>query len=417
MITFVNCVNTLKYNDYHSSIKKRIKTNNNCENSKNLYELDKYAQMNKMFISFKGIEKINNIYPKHTADNYSGCMLGAAIGDAFGKTVEYDSIDNIRETYGLKGITELMTPKGIAEISEDTQLSMFTADGIIKSAIRQNNDDNMPDIRYVHDSYKDWMITQQENYAPTQKGWISNIEDLYQKRGYRLQCEKALKSGKMGSIERPINNIKGSDGVMRTAPAGLKYYKNPQIAFEAGARCAAITNGSPAAYLSAGLYSAVIANIIQGKDMKTAVDDSLKILKSYKDHEEILELVEKAKKLAGSHLLERIAINKIGAGWNADEAVAIGIYAALKHPDDFKKAVLTSANHSGDSDTTAGITGGLVGAYIGEKQIPDDWKYKVEFCFELDEISRDLFTKASEIENSDKKYPLPVIKKKTSFFD
>ena len=412
MITSVNNINFTKYTNF-IPVQTKTKTALPVKtSSRNLDELTKMAQMNKMQVSFSGGRKPEKVYTKHTPDNYSGCMIGAAIGDAIGRPVECDSIDKIRDIYGLKGVTDIQTVNGIAPISEDTQLSIFTADGLIKSAIKSGNDDIMPDLRDVYASYQDWLKTQQEQFTPSKNGWVSNIQALHSKRGQRLICAGALASGMPGSMEFPINGIKGSDGVMRTAPAGLKYYKDPEIAFEAGARCVSLTNGSPDAYLPAGLYSAIVANIIQGKDMPTAVDDSLRILKKYRYHEGTYKLVDKAADLSDSHMISRAAINKIGAGWNADEAIAIGVYCAMKTPDDFKTAVLAAVNHSGDSDTTGGIAGGIVGAFVGEEKIPDDWKYKVELCFELDEISKDLFNNAREIENVKEKYPVTIKKKK-----
>ena len=115
-----------------------FKENFNIKSSKNIYELNKLAQINKMNVSFSALKRREEpVYTKHTPDNFSGCMLGSAIGDAMGKPVEYANIDTIRETYGRKGITDLVVNEnGVAEVSEDTQLSMFTADGIIKSALR-----------------------------------------------------------------------------------------------------------------------------------------------------------------------------------------------------------------------------------------------------------------------------------------
>lgn len=412
MITSVNNINFSKYTNFTTVQNKPPKTSPVFESSRNIDELTKIAEMNKMSVSFKAARRQEKVYPKHTPDNYSGCMIGAALGDAVGRPVECISIDKIRDIYGRKGVTDIQTVNGIATITEDTQLAFFTADGLIKSALKNGNDDVMPDMRDVYASYQDWLKTQIGAFKPSKNGWVSNIPELHNKRGQRLVCESALAYGMPGSIEFPINDAKGADGVMRTAPVGLKYYKDPELAFEAGARCVSLTNGSPDAYLPAGLYSAIVANIIQGKDMAEAVEDAMNILKKYKHHETTFKLVDKAGDLSDSHMIPRTAINKIGAGWNADEAIAIGVYCALKSREDFKTAVLTAVNHSGDSDTTGGIAGGLVGAYLGEEKIPDDWKYQLELCFELDELSKDLFNKASEIENVKEKYPVTIKKKK-----
>jgi len=45
---------------------------------------------------------------KRNQEHYRGCLIGGTIGDAFGSTVEFLSIDAIREKYGSAGITDLV---------------------------------------------------------------------------------------------------------------------------------------------------------------------------------------------------------------------------------------------------------------------------------------------------------------------
>ena len=60
----------------------------------------------------------------------------------------------------------------------------------------------------------------------------------------------------------------------------------------------------------------------------------------------------------------------LGEGWVAEETLAIAIYCSLKYCDDFEKAIIASVNHSGDSDSTGAVTGNIMGAYLGLKNIP-----------------------------------------------
>lgn len=71
-------------------------------------------------------------------DLYIGSLLGGAIGDALGYTVEFMSLDQIKYRYGNEGITdlELDSTTGQAIISDDTQMTLFTADGMIWAYLR-----------------------------------------------------------------------------------------------------------------------------------------------------------------------------------------------------------------------------------------------------------------------------------------
>lgn len=63
----------------------------------------------------------------------------------------------------------------------------------------------------------------------------------------------------------------------------------------------------------------------------------------------------------------------LGGGWVADEALAIGVYCALVHEHNSRRALLLAANHGGDSDSTAAITGSILGAAHGLSCLPSEW--------------------------------------------
>lgn len=343
---------------------------------------------------------------RHTLDTYQGCLVGGAIGDALGWPIEFHHMPEIQARYGKDGITDLDIKHGKAEITDDTQMTIFTADGLLKSAINKFDENTIPDMRIVLNSYQDWLNTQKGQIPKEDKGWISKINDLYANRAPGGTCLSALHSGQEGSIEHPLNNSKGCGGVMRVAPVGLMYYKNPEIAFETGARCAALTHGHPSGYLSAGVLSGIIANLVSGNSLEDSVDNTMEILKKYEGHEDTLYLLEQAKELAHSDINSDKAIRQLGEGWCGDEAIAISVYCALKSPDNFEKALLMSVNHNGDSDSTGAITGNILGAYMGADKIPAKWKNTVELNNELNQLAQDLYNKPSEIEDADKRYIL-----------
>ena len=92
-------------------------------------------------------------------------------------------------------------------------------------------------------------------------------------------------------------------------------------------------------------------------------------------------------------------IEALGEGWVAEETLATAVYCSLKYQDNFSKALCTSVNHSGDSDSTGAVTGNILGAWIGYNNIPVEWKENLE-CFDIIlEIADDLY--ASETKTID----------------
>ncbi|SCY24337.1 ADP-ribosylglycohydrolase family protein [Alkaliphilus peptidifermentans] len=70
---------------------------------------------------------------RNKKDLFAASLLGGAIGDALGYTVEFMKLDEIKSKYGELGITDLEIDMvtGKALISDDTQMTLFTADGMM----------------------------------------------------------------------------------------------------------------------------------------------------------------------------------------------------------------------------------------------------------------------------------------------
>jgi ADP-ribosylglycohydrolase len=337
-------------------------------------------------------------------ERFRGCLIGGAIGDALGWPVEFLGVNVIKGKYGPQGITNLVKSRNnLVEITDDTQMTIFTAEGLLRAENRGRNKGiaHIPSV--VHQSYLRWLDTQGVDSDVEKDGWIHSIQGLHARRAPGNTCLDALMSGKMGTMEKPLNNSKGCGGVMRTAPIGLVF--NKEEAFKLGCESAAITHGHPSGYLSAGALSYVIAAIIEGIKLETAVEQALEECKKYPSNQECSILIEKAITLAKSDTPDIQAIESLGEGWVGEEALAISIYCALKYQVDFEKAVITAVNHNGDSDSTGAITGNILGAYLGINSIPENWVREVELSEELSVLADDLVKRYEDSEEWHQKYP------------
>jgi ADP-ribosylglycohydrolase len=338
-------------------------------------------------------------------DFFIACLLGGAIGDALGYTVEFMNSDEIKLRFGEEGINDLVPDRvtGKALISDDTQMTLFTADGLLWAYDRMSSRGiGTYAGSGVYQSYLRWLYTQTRTLPDEHYEWlldpqphevsdsILTYRELFSLRAPGNTCLSALESNRMGTIDKPINNSKGCGGVMRVAPAGLFLHKNPEEAFRVAAEVAAITHGHPSGYLAAGALAAIIAELINGKSMDKSAAQALAILKSYPQHEETLQALLEAIELAKSDENPEDAIAKLGEGWVAEEALAIALYCALKETD-FRKALIMSVNHDGDSDSTGSICGNILGACYGLEVLPENWIEMVELKNLIVEMSRKLF--------------------------
>lgn len=82
-------------------------------------------------------------------------------------------------------------------------------------------------------------------------------------------------------------------------------------------------------------------------------------------------------------------VETLGGGWIAEEAVAIALYCALVARD-FEHGVRLAANISGDSDSTASMTGQILGVIGGASVIPQRWRNALELREVIEQLAADL---------------------------
>lgn len=343
---------------------------------------------------------------RNTIKHFKGCLLCGAIGDVLGAPIEFMNLNEIRSFYGYEGLIDYSEAYGkTGAITDDTQMSLFTAEGLILFKLRQKYQKDNNVLLAVYHALLRWLYTQEkrfqnrsiQNYSTcaTEHGVLTGYKELFSLRAPGNTCLSALRSSRMGTIEHPINNSKGCGGVMRVAPVGLAY-QDAEKAFRVGCDCAAITHGHPSGYLSSGAMAAIISGIIYGESLMGAIDDAIKILKTKKDNNETLAAINNAIEQANKTQPSPEIIETLGAGWIAEEALAISLYCSLQAENNFVKGVLLAVNHSGDSDSTGSMTGNILGALNGLESIPENWLIDLELNKIIEEIATEIFYQFSE---------------------
>ena len=312
-----------------------------------------------------------------------GCLIGGAAGDALGYAVEFVKYDNIIKQYGKGGITsyslDQMTVKAL--ISDDTQMTLFTAEGLLE----QEGDE----LQNIYHSYKNWLTTQNtsfDNRPFNNTSELMNRPELFSQRAPGNTCLSALTFNTMGTVKNPINSSKGCGGVMRVSPIAFLNYYSPFELDKLAAQAAAITHGHPLGYLPAALLVHILHKSIYengtNRSLRDIVNESIaeftQMFSSAPYFSDLITLINKAIDYSGNNRKDIDNIRDLGEGWVAEETLAIAIYSSLRHHDDFSAAMVASVNHDGDSDSTGAVTGNILGAYLGEVGIDAKWKDHLE---------------------------------------
>lgn len=363
----------------------------------------------------------NEKLTERNRDRALGCLVGGAVGDALGYIIEFEQWPYIHNTYGGIGIKRYeLASNGKALISDDTQMTLFTATGILLGMTRGCMRGVMGRIdTYCHWTYLDWLHTQQwDSRRPDERtdSWLMDVPELYARRAPGNTCMSALISMEN---DRPVNNNScGCGGVMRTAPLAILDYLHGYADGDykycnmVAAEAARMTHKHPLGFLPSAVLNDILMQIFNG-DVNCASDLWRAVMKAVERLPEIVsepdggktygelwpedvcilsDILEKALQMSASSFYDHVAIECIGGGWTGHEALAIAIYSAVKHFDSFEDAIISSVNHSGDSDSTGAICGNIMGAIHGRSVIPEHYTNDLELLDVIEEIAEDLYT-------------------------
>lgn len=352
-------------------------------------------------------------------DKIRGSLFGGAVGDALGYPVEFIGEYSIFSKYGDRGITSYeLNKNGKAVISDDTQMVLFTANGLLagNTAFCMQGKEGFPRLD-VEQAYLDWLLTQISSRQQvngherfTKEGgysWLLDVPELYARRAPGITCLRALEGGTYGKedfIRNPRNDRKGCGGIMRVAPVALMYRPDENCNIDIktldweAAQIAAITHGHSLGYMPAAVVSHIITRILTSdsqvnlKEIVLDARDAMKeIFSADENLDELVRIIDLAVSLSENSRDDLKNIHALGEGWVAEETLGISLYCALKYQEDFSAGIIASVNHKGDSDSTGAVTGNILGALVGYDAIEEKWKQDLELSDVILEMADDLY--------------------------
>lgn len=310
-------------------------------------------------------------------------LLASFIGDALGYPIEFYTLEKIQEMYGIvDDYIELPMhnfKKGL--FSDDTQMSIATIQGIIKSDI--SNKENI--VENIISEYKEWFFSQTERKN---------------KRSPGMTCLDSLRYIIDNKIDKPsyslkINNSKGNGALMRVAPICFLNFSLEdliQIAYD----ISYITHCHPLGYYTSGFHVGVLKLILEGTELDSSIKYMINLFKNINNTEinnKLIPLIEKAIELSKNSSSDTDNIEKLGQGWVAEETLAIAIYCSLKYQNNLNQGIIASINHSGDSDSTGIVTGNILGLLNSKEDIPSNWIKKLEKKAYIQNLGKTLYEK------------------------
>lgn len=288
-------------------------------------------------------------------DRAVGTLLGLAVGDAVGTTLEFQSRDNAPPLCDMVG----GGPFGLAAgtWTDDTSMALALADTLAGKATF--------DARELMNRFVNWW--RWGAYSPT--GECFDIG---------LTTRTAL-----AQFERDGNPIAGSTdpqsagngSLMRLAPVAIWGVARGEATMRAAAReQSATTHGAPACVDACEGYALILHAAIRGSGFEEALCAATRVVAT-----EPIGAI-----LAGSWRGK--ARHEIASSGYVAHSLEAALWCVAE-TESFRDAVLLAANLGDDADTTAAITGQLAGALYGADGIPMDWRAKVAWSERIAEMA------------------------------
>ena len=291
--------------------------------------------------------------------SYRGCLLGLAVGDAMGYTVDNRGWQEIQEDYGPNGLLGYDLVNGYADVTSYTQLAAFTCNGLLFGLTRGQMLGKMaPFIKYVGMSSREWAASQRPWGRPTRNYcWLLRRPDLCRRHCMDTRMLDTLSRPTLGTPETPANNYDGPGGITTAIGVGLFFHEDRTDQHEIdllGAEAVALTQGSPSAFLSGAVLAHIMSRLIRQPHLplKRLVAEAVEAMKEQFGHQysqafEVATLVRHAITYSESPNLSPVDVmERLGCD-SAAQVLAGAVYTCLTNSADFDSAMIAAVNHSG----------------------------------------------------------------------
>jgi len=278
-------------------------------------------------------------------DRYRGALLGLAVGDALGTTVEFASPGSFEPATDMVGGGPFGLPAGAW--TDDTSMALCLAESLVELQAFDPEDQLRRYVRWYRE------------------GYLSSTGSCFD---IGVSTRRALERFERTGESYPGDadpNAAGNGGLMRLAPVPLAYVGDLERAVTRAAESTRTTHGGPQAVDASRCYAALIVGAIQGASKDDLVGDAAEVPVGGDLHPEVHDVV------AGSYRRRQPPEIK-GKGYVVP-ALEAALWA-LHSTTGFEDGVLAAVNLGDDADTTAAIYGQLAGALMGVDAIPNRWR-------------------------------------------
>lgn len=335
---------------------------------------------------------------------YRGCLLGLAVGDAMGYTVDGLTLAEIREIYGPDGLMGFDLCNGYADVTSYTQLAAFSCNGLLLGlTLGQMAGKMAPLVKYLGLSGREWVASQRPWGRPDKTFcWLMQHPEICRRHCMETRMLDTLSRNVSGVPEEAGNSFITPGGLTAAVSVGL-FYQECRVSQEEvdrlGAEAVALSHGGALAYLSGAVLTHMVSRCLYEPQvpMEELVKESVQAVKKLFGHgyhapcNEIGNLLNSAVNLARTPQTGFTEAMEYLRCQTAPQVLAGAVYACMAAEEDLEYALAIAVNHSGRSCAVGALTGALVGLRQKDSSTLAFYAENLEPAALLVELADDMF--------------------------
>jgi ADP-ribosyl-[dinitrogen reductase] hydrolase len=290
-------------------------------------------------------------------DSAIGALIGLAVGDAIGTTLEFEARDATPPVIDMVGGGPFKLKVG--QWTDDTSMALCLADSLIACDALNEHD--------LMERFCRW-------YEAGENSSTGECFDIGITT--RQALEQFRRTG--DPVAGPTDPRLGGNGsIMRLAPVALRYWNNSERLRDVSRRQSYVTHGATEAVDACEALAMVLASLIEGKPLTDVLPASYGPF--CPGVQAIMDGSYRGKARSAIHSSGYVIHTLETALWCVSETTT------------FRDALLLAVNLGDDADTVGAVTGQLAGAAYGLTEIPQEWVIRLASNERLVAISEQLY--------------------------
>lgn len=304
-------------------------------------------------------------------DRFPGALLGLAVGDALGTTLEFKSPGSFKPLVDMIGGGPFKLKPGYW--TDDTSMALCLAESLME----QKGFDPVDQLkRYVR-----W-------FREGHNSSTGRCFDIGTTTRNALETFEGTGESYCGPTSP---RTAGNGSIMRLAPVPLFYFNDPFTAMEKSGESSRTTHGALQAIDACRYMGGLMTGILNGVSKEEILADRFSPVPGYWEKDPPCWEIDE---IAFGSFKHRNPPDIKGSGYVV-RTLEAALWAFYK-TDNFRDGVLMTVNLGDDADTTGAVFGQIAGAYYGVQGIPEEWIEKLAYRELLESMAEGLYQISSE---------------------